>query len=356
MTDPIRLLIVDDSEVFVAAFRQLLAGDAQIEVVATAVDGREAIEKTRALRPDIVTMDMIMPGLGGLEAIEGIMSTHPTPILIVTSDPGYLDAHRCFDALSRGALELIAKPDLAAMDDAAQRALRERVRFLARVPVVHHAQRHAFAPGSDDRAGAGAREPCGVVGLVASTGGPSLLADLLAGLPTHFPLPIVVVQHLAVGFTPHFVSWLQSVSALKVRAGDDGLRLERGVVYLAPDGGHLLVTRRGRLRLDRDSPPREGHQPSGDVLLRSIAESCGDSGVGVVLTGMGRDGADGLGAIHRVGGVTMAQDAASCVVDGMPRAARELGVVQRVVTRAELSGALIEVALRVAAASRSASG
>ena len=339
---PLRVVVVDDSAVLVEALTAALEEEGEFKVVGTAANGRDAVALVDRLRPDLVTMDAQMPVMGGLDAVERIMAKAPTRIVIITSEPKG-SGELVFDALARGALEVIAKQTLQEGSPAA-RALRERLKLLVRVPLRARAPRVVMAK-TGTRGGPGA--PSGVVGVVASTGGPALLEALIAGLPADFPAAVLIVQHIAEGFTPKLASWLSRASALEVRvARGSGERLERGVVLFAPDGAHLMVDAGVGVRIDPAGPFHEGHKPSGSVLLSSIAKHYGRRGGGLVLTGMGRDGCDGLVELKQAGGWTAAQDSASAAVDGMPKAARESGAASEVLTPAEFPAALVRVATR----------
>lgn len=325
----IRLLIADDSPVFVDAFSHLIESDPNLKLVGTASDGLRAHQLAEQLRPDIITMDIHMPGLDGLGAIERIMSTVPTPILVLTGDPRSQDSRGCFEALSRGALELLPKPDFYAIEGAAGRHLCERIRLLAGVSVIHHARPVRVEPSLSPPMPPKSSLIPGVVVIGASTGGPAVLSEVLGMLPANFPLPIALVQHLASGFAPHFAAWLNDCCALKVRTATQNAPLTPGEVLLAPDDRHLSLHSRASISLVNESPDAH-YCPSVDVLFRTAASTFGSSAVGVVLTGMGRDGAEGLMAMRAAGAVTIAQSGASCTVDGMPQAARDSGAAAHV--------------------------
>lgn len=337
------MLIVDDSPLFVSALRHVLEGDPRFLVVGHASDGREAIARVGELAPDVVTMDLHMPTLSGIEAIDEIMATRPVPILVMTADPRAEERGLCFDALSRGALDLMPKPRLD--DERARGALKDRMHLLSTVPVVPHRKRRV-GPVSTAQRGAAGEAPA-VLGVVASTGGPSALARIIAALPADLPFGIVVVQHLFRGFASHLVSWLGAAARLPVELAREDAVVAPGTVWLAPDDKHLRVTRSRRLALD-DGPPVDGHCPSGDVLLRSLAEELGPAAMGLVLTGMGRDGAKGLLALRQADGVTFAQDAGSAAVDGMPKAARETGAAEHIVSLDEVVPAILSATKRSA--------
>jgi two-component system, chemotaxis family, protein-glutamate methylesterase/glutaminase len=318
-----RVLIVDDSALFEEALREVFAGASDMEVVGAARSGEEAVELCQRLRPELVTMDVVMPGMGGLAAIEVIMAEQPTPILVVTSDPRGPSGDLAFEALRRGALDLMEKPARLPPSADERAALLQRVRLLAKVAVVRHprGRRRAVHTAAEPAAGS-------VVGLVASTGGPAALAQVLGDLPPAFAPPVAVVQHIDATFAASFRAWLERATRRKVCFASEGVVLEPSTVALAPPGAHLVVD--GERRAALVAEPRDvPHRPSGDMLLASLARSCGAQAVGVVLTGMGRDGAEGLLAIRRAGGATAAQDDHSSVVAGMPSAAERNGAAER---------------------------
>lgn len=337
----IRVLVVDDSLVAREMLKHVLGSDPSIEVVGTATDGVEAVELTATLRPDLVTMDIHMPRMGGIEATERIMAYTPTPVLVVSSSVYGEGVGRAFDALACGALDVVLKPaprDWADLDRIARDLVR-RVQVLSRVRVITHvrgrrAGRHAAAAHVERRSGF-------LVAIGASTGGPSALREVLGGLPADTPAPVLVTQHIADGFIPGLVEWLNAACALSVRVAEDGRALEPGVAYFAPTGRDLL-TDGGAVRL-ADPSPGQIHAPSADVLFESVARSCGHDAVGVLLTGMGSDGARGLGALRAAGAATIAQDEATSVVFGMPRSAIEIGAAERVLPLGDIADAVTEL-------------
>lgn len=337
MATRIRVLLVDDSELYTEALRDLLEEDRRFDVVGVARDGQQAVEMSWSLRPKVITMDVTMPGMDGLAAVSAIMSKTPTPILVLTGDGSTDLGPVAFEALRRGALDVQSKPVLVGADRGFRRLMDQLV-LLASIPTVHHPNmvsrvvpQTAFVGGEPSRA---------VVGIVASTGGPSALASILHELPASFPAAILVVQHLADGFAPSFARWLRGTTALAVDVADEGALLESGRVLVAPDDAHLLVGSGLRVRLDRESPPREGNRPSGTMLLRSMARRLGPSGVGVILTGMGMDGASGLAELSIAAGGAIVQDAASSIIDGMPRAARDAVPEARVLPLSKIAEAI----------------
>jgi two-component system chemotaxis response regulator CheB len=321
----VRALIADDSPLFVEALSALLAEDAEIRVVGVASDGIEAVAQAKRLKPNIVIMDVHMPGMNGMLAIEKIMSTAPVPILVLTGDPKSADSRWCFEMLSRGALELRRKPDFDEMNGDVGRTLCEELKFLATVPVVHHARRRVIVPPSQPPMPRLVDGLPGIVAIAASTGGPPALCKLLGAMPIDFPFQVVIVQHLLEGFAEHLVDWLAASTPLSVQVARANMTIKPGSVLLAPDHAHTLIDDQGRVLLMKNDELRNVHCPAADVLFTSVAKSFGSSAIGVVLTGMGQDGAEGLLALRNRGAFTLAQDGPSSVVDGMPRAARQLG-------------------------------
>jgi two-component system, chemotaxis family, protein-glutamate methylesterase/glutaminase len=332
-----RVLICEDSKTFAACLTRLLERDPELEVVGVCASAEEAIARLPTLKPDLVTMDLELPGMSGGEAIEQIMLVLPVPILVLSgqAEPGSDTALR---ALAAGALDAMPKRqlDVSDPDGRAARALRQRVKLLCRIKVIRHLRASLATPRVVLPSWV---RPAAVVGVAASTGGPPALAVMLSGLPAAYPIPILVVQHMSAGFTESFARWLDGEIALPVRMALAGARPSPGV-WVAPEGSHLVLTQGGRLALD-DTTVESPHRPSGDMLLHSLAAHPGRDAVAVVLTGMGRDGAAGLRDVRQAGGLTIAQDEASSSVYGMPRAAAECG--------AELVLPLTEISARLRA-------
>jgi two-component system, chemotaxis family, protein-glutamate methylesterase/glutaminase len=346
MKPPVRVLVVDDSPLAIDLLTRALEAEGDIRVVGTAANGSEATRRVAELTPSLIAMDVNMPVMNGLDAVERIMATHPTPILLLTSDPAKHAEKGGFEALSRGALDLVHKATLA--EPSGQAWLRDHVRLLATVPVVYRRRnRRAPTPAAGyEPSGSG-----GGVGIVASTGGPPAVTQILRGLPPDFPLPILIVQHLAPGFAHHLVSWLAGETRLRICVAEHGAPLEGRTVYVAPDSVHLSVSG-DRIHLDPKGEPIDGHRPSGTLLLKSLARVWRNRAVGVVLSGMGADGADGLLAIRKAGGMTIAQDQATSTVYGMPKAARDLGAAEQILPTAEIPAALSRAAARLARGTR----
>jgi two-component system chemotaxis response regulator CheB len=329
----VRVLIVDDSSLLRRGMRAILEG-AGIAVAGESGSGADAVHKVAQLAPDVVTMDLDMPGLDGLATIERIMAEHPTPILVVTGDARYrgLDGH--FEALTRGAIDLVAKPAGIAPDAPDCVRLVARVRAAARISVTAPRQARTrdrsnrptvpIAPGAATRITAEATPA--VIAIGASTGGPGALRTVLAGLGADLPVPVIVVQHMAEEFADGFIRWLRSQVAIPVVEATPRTRLRPGHVYVAVRGPHIRIDADGTLQAAPG--PAHPHRPSVDIMMSSLAQAWGARAIGVVLTGMGSDGATGLGAIAAAGGLTIAQDEDTSVVFGMPGAAIERGAAR----------------------------
>lgn len=338
------MFIVDDSELYAEALRDALEGDGRFVVVGVAHHGREAVRQVETLRPDLVTLDLQMPDVDGLSVVSSIMASAPTPILLLTGEaPDRMDAV-AFEALRRGALDVRAKPALVGDDLRPLEELKEQLSLLASVPTVHHPNLASRGQAPVGLVGIPSRV---VIGVVASTGGPSALAQVLGGLPPNLPACILVVQHLATGFSPTFTRWLATTTKLRVALAEEGMALEEGVVLVAPDDQHLVVRGPRRVGLEPEGPGTLVHRPSGTALMSSMAERLGPAAIGVVLTGMGSDGAAGLRHIDDGGGVVLVQDGPSSVVDGMPASARAAVPSARVHPLDELGGALRQAVLEV---------
>lgn len=337
MSSPLRVLIVDDSALSREALRQVLQLDGGLTVAGEARSGEEALSLIRTLRPDLVTMDLNMPGMGGLRAIEAILRERKLPIVVISersSSPG-LDLN--YEALSRGALELVPKSMVFGASDADARRFATRLRLLAEGLGRHDTRPLATAPVEVSAP----HEPPAILGLGASTGGPRALAKVLGELPADYPLPIAVVQHMAEDFFDSLVRFLGDASHRKVVTAEAGMVLEPGVAYVAPPRRELFVRENLQVRLT-PAPPNARITPSVDSLFFSLASSFGGRGLAVLMTGMGDDGAEGLLRMRRLGARTVAQDRASCAVFGMPRAAIEVGAAEVVLSLDDIPGYLVE--------------
>jgi two-component system chemotaxis response regulator CheB len=337
----IRVLIVDDSPTVALLLRAILNADPEITVVATARSGEEGVRMTLSLNPDLVTMDVHLPGIDGYEATRRIMATRPTPIVIVTASFEPDQIQRSFQALEAGALAVVRKPvgPGHAGFHAAGEELVKMVKTMATVKVVGQrtGRRSTFAPSQAVNPPAGAVD---VVAIGASTGGPAALATVLGGVPANCPVPMLIVQHISAGFDAGLVEWLSTVTQHKVALAQDGQSLAPGQVLVAPQGKHMGVSMSRRIRLDGESAAIGAFRPSVTYLFSSLAKSYGSRAVGVILTGMGNDGSAGLVELHKAGGYVLAQDEASCVVYGMPGAAVAAGVVDRILPLNRIAEAL----------------
>jgi two-component system chemotaxis response regulator CheB len=338
-----RVVLVEDSPTQARAIAHMLEADGDISVVATAGDATAAVEQVARLRPDVAIMDLDIPAGGGRVAIDRIMSATPTPILVLSGMFDHAAAPEAVDALAAGAVEAVPKPKDWTTTEAA--TLRRMVRRVQGVPVIGRRGRAPARTAEPVRAAApfdgGTQRvvppTSAVIGVAASTGGPAAVAAVLAGLRS-VKAPVLVVQHIHASFAESFARWLAGAAGMPVSVAVDGARLEPGKVIVAPGGVHLrLGPRRTAVLTDQ---PEGLHRPSADVLFQSMAITAGADAVGVVLTGMGADGAEGLAALRRAGGHAFAQDEASSVVFGMPQAALRTGAVDGFTSLSGLSGAI----------------
>ena len=336
----IRVLIVEDSPTLRAYLAGILAAAPGIEIVAEAADGAQAIALCHNCRPDIVTMDMMLPGMSGLAATEYIMAHCPTPILIVSSSTNRGELFKTYEALAAGAVDVLEKPDGLAADGEWEARFIAAVRLVARIRVITHPRgRIAHGLRAIPVAPAmPARHALAAIG--ASTGGPAAIVEILRALPVNFRLPILLVQHINEPFASAFADWLDGQTPRRVAYPRDGdpLATAVGRVVMAPPGTHLVL-RGGCLRLSGEAA-RHSCRPSVDMLFESVADEYGAAAIGCLLTGMGKDGAAGLARMRAAGGLTIAQDEASSVVFGMPREAIALGGAARVLPLCAIGPAL----------------
>lgn len=356
----IRVLVVDDSLVVREIITKILRSDPEIEIVGTARNGVEAIDLAARLRPSIITMDINMPIKNGLEAIGEIMAYTPTPILVISSlvnkEVGF-----AFKAMEIGALDVFEKPTMGVWEGQAklERELKAKVKLLSKIKVVTHLsgkrrEKIETAPLLGDMTLPAPKIPYSehahtsptlvlpqvssglkkndifeIVAIGASTGGPKALQQVLSPIPKDFPLPIVIVQHIADGFIDGLVEWLEAECMLKVKLGTDRELLQGGVIYIAPCRFHMRVDVYKQIRLD-ELPPIGGHKPAATALLSSVADVYENKAIGVILTGMGGDGAEGLKKMRDKGATTIAQDKDTSTIFGMPKVAIDMGAAQKV--------------------------
>jgi two-component system chemotaxis response regulator CheB len=357
----IRVLIVEDSVTMRHHLREALAPDPDLQVVGEAVNGEHAVEMAGRLRPDVITMDMMLPGISGLAATEHIMAEHPTPILVVSSADRQ-ELFSTYNALAAGAVDVLEKPRGDDSDSDWGLRLRTTLRIVSRIRVITHPRarlglgRSSPPPVAPPVAPPPATPPpratispigvpplsapaLSVVAVGASTGGPGALTELIRELPPNFSTPVLVVQHIAASeqFAVAFSDWLGGQTGRNVQYATDGTPVSRalGQVLLAPPDRHLFV--RDKILRISDGPPRHSCRPAVDVLFESVAAEFGATAAGCLLTGMGRDGAAGLLRMRDRGAITFAQDEASCVVYGMPREAAMLGAAMHVMPPARMA-------------------
>ncbi|HXB54634.1 MAG TPA: chemotaxis-specific protein-glutamate methyltransferase CheB [Vicinamibacteria bacterium] len=330
----IRVLLAEDSAVTREYLAAALDEDPEIRVVGTARDGVEAVEQAESLRPDVILMDVHMPRMGGLEATRQIMSRAPAPIVLATAGFSRDETALGFEAIKAGALTVLDKPQ--GPDNRAARDLTRTVKLMAEVKVVRRWPRRERAE-IPSLAGRLSGRKIRAIGIGASTGGPAALAEALGGLGDVLAVPVLVVQHITPGFTAGLAEWLASQTRLPVKLAENGERAREGVVYLAPDGIEMGMEMDGRIRLTAQNLG-EGLHPSADHLFASLARALGPSVLGILLTGMGRDGAEGLGQLRAAGAVTVAQDEATSVVFGMPGEALRRGAAEHVLSPREIAG------------------
>lgn len=343
MARQLRVLVVDDT----LTSRQLLvhivnhSGD--MTVVAEGSNGEQALQLTRETRPDIVLMDIMMPRMDGLEATQHIMQQNPVPIVLITASLDTRETDVAFRAMKAGALTVLQKPE--GMKPADVSHLRTTLRAMADVSVIHHFQRTGTEPKADATISKLARSTSTEIRLVAiasSTGGPAALADIFSKLAPDFAAPVVVAQHISPDFVTSLSQWLDTITPLHVRIAEAGKYPEVGNIYFAPGDTHLSIGMDGRLHLSKIKGTWR-YMPSCDVLLHSVAQTYGKHALGVVLTGMGDDGADGLRAMYEQEAITIAQDEATSVVYGMPQEAVLRGGVQQVLPIDKIAEALNKV-------------
>jgi two-component system, chemotaxis family, protein-glutamate methylesterase/glutaminase len=336
---PIRLLLVEDSPVALAILQRTLRGAADIEVVGVARNGQEALAMIPMVKPTMICTDLHMPKMNGLELTQEVMARFPCPILVVSASVQEEDTQNVFRILEAGALDIFPKPrtGLASEYEKAKAELLAKIRVLSGVSVFTQ-RRRPTAPTPMPTPAAAAVHPGAVpmdirtpriLAIGASTGGPQALLAILQQLPRGFPVPILCVQHISEGFLQGLVTWLDSNCALQVKVATPGELPQPGTVYFPPERHHMEISSRGQISLTSGAPVA-GHCPSVTVMFKAVAAYYRRSAVGVLLTGMGRDGADGLQALNQAGSLTIAQDEASCVVFGMPKEAIALGAAQQI--------------------------
>src|SRR5689334_1594011 len=342
----IRVLVVDDSNFMRKVLENIYSSDEQLQVVGTAKDGREAVTMAESLKPDVISMDINMPHVDGLQATAEIMTTNPKPIVIVSSESRE-GAASTLRALELGAIEFVAKPSSGIDLDmqSVKEELLRKVRMAAKVRVVRTATRlastiqnasgtakQASAPKAAPRPanGSGSDQRFPVVVLVASTGGPATVMRIAPGFTRDFPAAVILVQHMPATFTSQYAAQLAEFTEIRVKEAEANESLAPGTLYICPGGQHLRVTPTGRIQLDGATGRINGYLPNMDVTMESVAAYAGQLSIAAVLTGMGNDGTNGARTIKNAGGLVVAQDEATCVIFGMPAEVIKAGVVDQV--------------------------
>lgn len=337
---PIRVLVADDSTLARELICTILNSEPGMSVVGEAADGLDAVAKVLALKPDLVTMDIEMPVLGGLDAIERIMAQCPVPILVITAQSGVRTA---FSAVSKGAMDVVEKPDISLKS---AQILIKKVRLLSNLDIDTYLaakSRRGGKPRESQPVLKTTGERAGIIAIATSIGGPQAIHTILSRLPADFPVPIVIAQHIADGFTQGLVEWLKGSTPLRIREMRQGDRLCPGTVYINPAEFSVAAIRQEILILKiRDAGDR--YHPSCNALLCSVAAAYHERAVGVILSGMGHDGVEGMQAIKANDGTTIAQDAKSSVVYGMNRLAVEGGYIDKVLPLNQIPAALAGLA------------
>ena len=329
----IKVLIVDDSKVIQEFLAHLLSSDPDIQVVGVANSGFEAIELVRIKKPDVITMDIHMPGMDGYEATRTIMETVPTPIVIVSGSVKTKEIANTFRSLEAGALAVVLRPP--GFDHpqftTSRKELIQMVKLMSEVKVVRlfpRSRKEQIKPLRSVQTFENDVKRIQVIAIGASTGGPMALQIILSGLPEDLPVPVLIVQHIATGFVKGFLEWLSATSGIKLKIAEDGEPILPGIGYIAPDNFHMGVSRGSKINLS-NQPPENGLKPSVSYLFRSVAQTFGPNALGVLLTGMGKDGADELKAMKDKGALTLVQNEESSVVFGMPGEALRIGAADQ---------------------------
>lgn len=333
----IRVMVAEDSAVTREYLDHLLSQDPALQVIGTVQNGLEAVEQAQRLRPDVILMDVHMPLMNGYEATRQIMERFPIPIVMVSSNMNQDQVAMTFEALKAGALTVLDKPYGLGHPDRDKTAsqLQETVRLMAGVKVIRRwPKRDRSAPSPTLPAKAGSNIQ--LIAIGASTGGPTVIVEILGSLPLNFPVPILVVQHIATGFTPGLVKWVGQSTSLQVKLAESCETAQPGTVYLAPHGTQMGITKDRQIHLTKE--PTENHFcPSVSYLFESVAKAFGQFAMGILLTGMGQDGAGGLLQLSKAGGVTIAQDEETSVIFGMPGEAIRLGAAQYVLSPRQIA-------------------
>ena len=332
MLNKIRVLIVDDSALVRQTLMTILNADPEIEVVGEARNGKDGYEKTLLLKPNVITMDLTMPIMDGAEAISSIMEECPTPIIVVSS----MDTKVIVRALAMGAMDFVA---VTQEIDGISADLIEKIKIASRIKPIRRMKLNHTPRKLPIKKEIAAK----IVAIGVSTGGPQALQVLFSKIPANFPACILVVQHIAPGFIQGLADWLGQTTSLHFQVARSGDTPKPGVVFFAPDGVHMTVDDQNRIVLKEDVTKKMVHVPSIDVMMQSVAEVYQESAVGVIMTGMGRDGVEGISAIKSSGGYTIAQDEKTSAIYGMNKIAVDQGLIKRVLSLEYISDELIRI-------------
>ncbi|MDD4927834.1 MAG: chemotaxis-specific protein-glutamate methyltransferase CheB [Gallionella sp.] len=340
----IKVLLVDDSPLTLAILKRILVSDPGIQVVGTAINGRQALEMIPSLQPDVVCTDLHMPVMDGLEFTHAVMEKFPRPILVLSISVQKEQVFNIFKLLEAGAIEVMAKPRGTedGVNEPDARELIGKIKILAGVVVIRKRNTAPILAPSTNHLPLIEPMPLRIIGIGASTGGPQAFLEILSHLPGDFPVPLLCVQHISEGFMQGMVDWLAAQCRLKIVTATDGIEPEPGFVYFPREGTHLLLDSRGRLACSNGAI-YDNHRPSISMTFKSQAQYFGSRAAGVLLTGMGRDGVEGMQAIRQAGGVTIAQDEESSIIFGMPGEAIAQNAARYVLPLPKIAPALIKL-------------
>ncbi len=341
----IRVLIADDSPTARDNLALIIGSTPDMQVVGLATNGYQAVQMAKGVPSDVIVMDALIPHMDAIEAIREIMDVNPMPIVVVCTTAASREANVALEAIKAGALAVLQKPGAPELPDynATMKELVNSVRAMSGVHVIRHSRvshAHTLDISKIARSAPSDSRP-EIVAIVASTGGPQTLSEIIKHLPATFNLPIVIVQHITSDFVSPLVNWLSTISRLPVEVACPGQYPAAGKIYFAPARAHLRLTSHHQFELS-DTPTNVPHIPSGDVFLESVARHYGSRALGIILTGMGNDGARGLRAMYDAGAITVAQDGESCVVFGMPQEAIALGAARQTLNPTEISKLLLQ--------------
>ncbi len=346
---PIRVLLVEDSQIALVILKRILNSSPQIEVVGEARTGLEALTLIPKVQPDVICTDLHMPQMDGLEFTSEVMALYPRPILVISASVQEEDTHHVFQLLEAGAVDIFPKPrtGLAKNDELLKRELLNKIKVLSGVKVLTKKRKSLIQAKSQETGNfavfsSHSHPKPKIVVIGASTGGPQALQELLTQLPVNFPVPVICVQHICTGFLQGLIDWLAISCRLPIQIAQYGDMPKPGKIYFPPEQQHLELDAGGRF-ICSHSPPLAGHRPSVTVTFKSIAKFYGQATVGILLTGMGRDGAEGMQVVAQAGGFTIAQDESTSIVFGMPKEAIDLGAAKKILPIQAIAPTLLKL-------------